>query len=54
MLTSGAVFVQDNVHLHAAAHTQALLKHFNWDFDRPPYSPEFTPSDYCLFTYLKN
>jgi histone-lysine N-methyltransferase SETMAR len=23
-------------------------------FDHPPYSPDLTPSDYHLFTYLKN
>jgi hypothetical protein len=23
-------------------------------FDHPPYSPDLTPSDYDLFTYLKN
>jgi hypothetical protein len=23
-------------------------------FDHPPYSPDFAPSDYFLFTYLKN
>jgi hypothetical protein len=32
-----------------------LLKHFNWElFDHTPYSPDLTPSDYHLFTYLKN
>jgi hypothetical protein len=23
-------------------------------FDNPPYSPDLAPSDYYLFTYLKN
>jgi hypothetical protein len=23
-------------------------------FDHPPYNPDLTPSDYHLFTYLKN
>jgi hypothetical protein len=49
MLTSVAVFIHDNVHLHAAARTQALLEHFN-----PPNNPDLALSDYHLFTYLKN
>jgi transposase len=61
MLTYSAVLLHDNVHLHTAAQTLALLEHFNWElFDHPPYSPHFTPIDYHLnkiyhlFTYLKN
>jgi hypothetical protein len=31
------------------------LEHFNWElFDNPPYSPDLVPSDYHLFTCLKN
>jgi histone-lysine N-methyltransferase SETMAR len=31
------------------------LEHFNWElFDHPHYSPNLAPSDYGLFTYLKN
>jgi transposase len=49
------VLLHDNAHLHTAAHTRALLKHFNWElFDHPPYSPDLAPSDYHLLTYLKN
>jgi hypothetical protein len=49
MLTSGVVL------LHAAACTLALLEHFNWQLlDHPPYSPDLTLSDNCLFLYLKN
>jgi hypothetical protein len=34
---------------------RALLEHFNWElFDHSPYSPDLAPSDYHLFTYLKN
>jgi hypothetical protein len=55
MLTSGVVLLHDNVRPPTAACTQALLEHFNWElFDHPPYSPNLTPSDYHLFTYLKN
>jgi histone-lysine N-methyltransferase SETMAR len=55
MLTSGVVLLHDNAHQHTAAHTGTLLKHFKWElFDHPSYSPDLAPSDYCLFTYLKN
>jgi hypothetical protein len=40
---------------NTAACTQSLLEHLNWGlFDHPPYSSHLTPSDYHLFTYLKN
>jgi hypothetical protein len=33
----------------------SLLEYFSWElFDHPTYSPELAPSDYHLFTYLKN
>jgi transposase len=55
MLTSGVVLLHDNARPHTAAHTRALLEHFNWElFDNPPYTPDLTPSDYHLFTCLKN
>jgi hypothetical protein len=57
MLTYGVVFLHDNARLHksTAARTRALLVHFNWEcFDCPPYSPALAPSDYHLFTDLKN
>jgi transposase len=55
MLTSGVVLLHDNACPHTAARTSALLEHFNWElFEHPPYSPDLAPSDYHLFTYLKN
>jgi hypothetical protein len=34
---------------------QALLEHFHWElFDNLPCSSDLAPSDYHLFTYLKN
>jgi hypothetical protein len=49
------VLLNNNVFLHIAACTRALMEHFNWElFDHPPYSPDLTPSDCHLFTYLKN
>jgi hypothetical protein len=33
----------------------SVVEYSNWElFDHPPYSPDFAPSDYHLFTYLKN
>jgi hypothetical protein len=55
ILTSCVVLLHDNARPHTAAHTRALLENFNWElFDHPPWSPDPAPSDYCLFTYLKN
>jgi transposase len=55
MLTYGVVLLHDNVCPHTAACPLALLEHFNWElFDHLPYSPDLAPSDYHLFTYLKN
>jgi transposase len=49
------VFFHDKARPHTAASTQALLVHFNWElFGRPPYNPDLAPSDYHLFTYLKD
>jgi hypothetical protein len=55
MVTSGIVLLYDNVRLHTAACTRALLELFNWEsFDHAPYSPDLALSHYHLFTYLKN
>jgi hypothetical protein len=56
MLTSGVVLLHDSERPHTAAHSRAVLEHFNWKFDHPPYSPDLAPSDYHLFTrtYMKN
>jgi transposase len=49
------VFLHDNARPHTAACIRALLEHFNWElFDHLHYSPDLAPSDYLLFTYLKN
>jgi hypothetical protein len=35
--------------------TQEILNSFNWEvFPRPPYSPDLAPSDFHLFTKMKN
>jgi hypothetical protein len=47
--------LHDNAHLNTAAHTQALLEHFNWElFDHRPCSLYLILSDCHLFTYLRN
>jgi histone-lysine N-methyltransferase SETMAR len=55
LLTSNVVLLHDNAYPHTAARTPALLERFNWElFDHRPYSPDLAPSDYQLFSYLKN
>jgi hypothetical protein len=55
MLTSSVVLLHDNARPHKTARTRTLLEHFNWElFDHPSHSPDLAPSDYRLFTYLKN
>jgi hypothetical protein len=54
MLTSGVMLLHDNLQPDTAAHTQALLQHFKWVLlHHASYSPDLTPSNYHLFTYLK-
>jgi hypothetical protein len=55
MLRYGVVLFCDNARQHTAARTRTLLEHFTWElFDHSRYSPDLAPSDYYLFTYLKN
>jgi hypothetical protein len=57
MLKSSALLLHDNARVYTsiAAHTRALLEHFNWElFDHSHHSPKLAPSDDNLFTYLKN
>jgi hypothetical protein len=55
MLTSGVVLFHNSARPHTAARTRALLENFNRElFDNPSYSHVLAPSDYHLFTYLKN
>lgn len=54
MLTSGVSLLHDNARPHTARITQDLLASFGWDIvTHPPYSPDLAPSDYHLFTKLK-
>jgi transposase len=54
MLSYGLVLLHGNVRPHTAARIRALLKQFNWELFDPHYSPDLTPSDNHLFTYLKD
>jgi hypothetical protein len=55
ILASGIVLLHNNARLYTAAHTRALLEHFNWElFGHLLYSTDLAPSDYHLFTYPKN
>jgi histone-lysine N-methyltransferase SETMAR len=55
MLTSGVLLLYNIARPHTAPSTRALLGNFNWElFDHPHYSPYLAPSDYHLFTYVKN
>ncbi|KAJ4445791.1 hypothetical protein ANN_12476 [Periplaneta americana] len=55
MLSRGVVLLHDNAHPHTAASTRELLDQFGWEiFDHPPYSPDLAPSDFHLFTKLKD
>ena len=54
-LSRGIVLIHDNARPHTARQTQTLLHDaFHWDtFDHPPYSPDLAPSDFYLFSKMK-
>jgi hypothetical protein len=55
LLTFGVVLLYDNARPHTALRSQTLPKYLNCEvFDYPPYCPDLAPSDYRLFTCLKN
>ena len=47
--------LHDSAHPHTAQQTQTLpLEQIHWDiFEHPPYSPDLAPSDFFLFSKLK-
>jgi hypothetical protein len=52
---SASVLLLNNARPHTATRTRALLENFNWElFDHTPYIPDHDPSDYHLFTYMKD
>ncbi|KAJ4432825.1 hypothetical protein ANN_21464 [Periplaneta americana] len=55
MLSRGVVLLHDNARPHTVASTRELLDQFGWEiFDHSPYSPDLAPSDFHLFTKLKD
>ena len=47
--------MHDNARPHTTRATQELLDYFGWDvLPHPPHSPDLAPSDYHLFTKLKD
>jgi len=54
-LSRGIILIHDNARPHTARQTQTLLHDaFHWDtFDHPPYSPDLAPSDFYLFSKMK-
>jgi hypothetical protein len=49
------VFLHGSAHAYTASRTRSLLERFFWElFDHSSYSPDLSPSDYRLFTCLKN
>ncbi|GFV89790.1 mariner Mos1 transposase [Trichonephila clavipes] len=54
LLTSGVLLLHGNARTHSAINTQNLIRSFGWEqIDHPPYSPDWAPSDFHLFRYLK-
>ncbi|GFT37733.1 histone-lysine N-methyltransferase SETMAR [Trichonephila clavipes] len=54
LLTSGVLLLHGNAIPHSAINTQNLIRSFGWEqIDHPPYSPDWAPSDFHLFRYLK-
>jgi len=53
--TKGVLFLHDNAPAHRALATQKKLAYLGFQcLDHPPYSPDLAPSDYHLFSGLKN
>jgi histone-lysine N-methyltransferase SETMAR len=52
--TKGILFLHDNASSHGALATQKKLTFLGFQYlDRPPYSPDLSPSVYHLFPELK-
>lgn len=47
-------FLQDNAPIHTAHKSMETIASVNWTaLNHPPYSPDLSPSDFALFTKLK-
>ena len=54
MLIRGVLFLYDNALPHVTGETQGPIEQCGWEqLNHPPYSPDWTPSDYHLFFHLK-
>jgi len=54
-ITKKDLFLHDNAPAHRALATQKKLAYLGFQcLDHPPYSPDLAPSDYLLFSGLKN
>jgi histone-lysine N-methyltransferase SETMAR len=54
MVTRRVCLLQDNARLHIARATHELLQSFKWEvLPHPRHSPDLAPSDYHLFSKLK-
>ena len=54
LLSDGIVLFHDTACPHTVDHTAETLKKLNFELlEHPPYSPDLTPSDYHLFSPLK-
>jgi histone-lysine N-methyltransferase SETMAR len=54
-VTKVVLFLHDNVPAHRALATQKKVSYLGFQcLDHPPYSLDLAPSDYYLFTGLKN
>ena len=55
MLSEGVIFHQDNAPAHASEKVQGLLATLDFEvLKHAPYSPDKAPSDFFLFTGLKD
>ena len=53
--SDNVLLLHDNAKPHTAKENKKLIKKMKWEIiDHPPYSPDLSPSDYFLFSPLKN
>ena len=54
MLTRGPLLLHGNAPVHMPRVAQAIVKDIGFEqLSHPPYSPDLTPSDFYLFSHLK-
>ena len=54
ILTRGQLLLHDNASAHMSQVAQAIVKSIGFEqLSHPPYSPDLTPSNFCLFRHLK-